>query len=296
MPIEREPRPLPSPLDYVPATGVPYKVKTGDSWWTLADLPAVRESRMTALDLCEFNFKTRNPAEINWYLRHKVGTRRTTRNGKNYVFSAGDTPGIVYLPRVGPPRPIPVPSEPGSVPLDTRIWVGVAIKIVASTNNEQISAGVMSIDNPERWMVVTANVHRQAISLPVAGAGGTALMIVSGVKRPSQLDGHVQKEFDFSLDMVGGVGRAAKTAKSGVKYAPLLKFFAEIGARTPAGLRKVLMEKPERVARLVKLVKNDKEALGLDATKPNVLMIDLVGAGVDVSVHYSTARFNAFEF
>ena len=71
MPITHEPKPLPSPIDYVPNQSTPYRVKSGDSWWTLAEQPQVRAVAMSALDLCYFNFKTRRPPEINWYLRQQ---------------------------------------------------------------------------------------------------------------------------------------------------------------------------------------------------------------------------------
>ena len=67
MPLVTKPEPLPSELTYVPARGEPYVVASGESWWTLAELPRVRAARMSASDLCYFNFKTRNPREINWY-------------------------------------------------------------------------------------------------------------------------------------------------------------------------------------------------------------------------------------
>ena len=66
MPLVREPKPLPSELGYVPPGSTPYKVATNDSWWTLVDRPDVTFSKMTALDLCYFNFRTRKPTEVNW--------------------------------------------------------------------------------------------------------------------------------------------------------------------------------------------------------------------------------------
>src|SRR5207244_327522 len=106
MPITTEPKPRPSELNYLPAGGVPRKVSNNDSWWTLAERPDVKISGMSASDLCYFNFRTRNPAEINWYLYHKVGCRTSTRNGKNYMFTAADHPGIVYLPQAGARPPV----------------------------------------------------------------------------------------------------------------------------------------------------------------------------------------------
>jgi hypothetical protein len=105
MPITREPKPLPSPLDYVPSNGEEYYVNGDDNWDSLVQLPEMKGVNISASDLCYFNFKTRDAAEINWYLYHKVGCRHTTRDTLNYVFSLADKPGIVYLPKAGVVQP-----------------------------------------------------------------------------------------------------------------------------------------------------------------------------------------------
>jgi len=86
-------------LSYIPPNSDPHKVKESDDWWKLAALPAVKAAGLSALDLCVYNFKTRVPAEINWYLRNKVGCSKTTSDKKNYAFSSTATPGIIYLPK-----------------------------------------------------------------------------------------------------------------------------------------------------------------------------------------------------
>lgn len=83
------------PPAYTPAGGRPYKVKDGDSWVTLA-----RASGVDPLWLIQYNFETRDPAEVNWYLQQRVGCVKKTPNGRNFMFSFGDKPGIVYLPPV----------------------------------------------------------------------------------------------------------------------------------------------------------------------------------------------------
>jgi hypothetical protein len=102
MPIMKEPKPLPSGLGFVPAGGVEYRVGSSDSWLSLADRQEVRASGMSALDLCYYNSRTRTPAEINWYLYHKVGCRVPTRNGTNLTFSNADRPGTVYATHAHP--------------------------------------------------------------------------------------------------------------------------------------------------------------------------------------------------
>jgi len=86
-------------LQYVPTDSTPYKVSARDSWWTLAERPEVKAAKLSAFDLCVYNFRTRNAAEINWYLRNKVGCTQATVDKKNYKFSEDAAPGIVYLPK-----------------------------------------------------------------------------------------------------------------------------------------------------------------------------------------------------
>ena len=86
-------------LGYVPPNSAAVKVTAADDWWKLAARPEVKAAGLSALDLCAFNFQTKNPAEINWYLRNKVGCTKATSDRKNYMFSNDASPGIVYLPK-----------------------------------------------------------------------------------------------------------------------------------------------------------------------------------------------------
>jgi hypothetical protein len=96
MAIERAPA---SPLaqHFRPAGGRPYRVKNGDSWDRVA-----RAAGVPVGQLIEFNFQTRNPAQVNWYLRRNVGCRKTTADGKNYIFSGDANPGVIYIPPRAP--------------------------------------------------------------------------------------------------------------------------------------------------------------------------------------------------
>jgi len=101
---------------YVPAGGVQYPVKTGDSWATLA-----QPIKMSPWDLIRYNYPGL-PAdvqaasrEVNWYLQEYVGCTKVTSNGRNYEFSTGDAPGKIWLPGgaipLPPPAPTPSPDE-----------------------------------------------------------------------------------------------------------------------------------------------------------------------------------------
>jgi len=97
MPIEKAPK-NPLPQAYVPPASIRYKVTDGDSWLSVA-----AKFKMTPAALIEFNFKTQDPAEINWYLRRNVGCRKQTADGKNWMFSSNAGPGVIYRPQQAAP-------------------------------------------------------------------------------------------------------------------------------------------------------------------------------------------------
>ena len=88
----KEPK-SPLPAGYRPAGGIARKVGDSDGWLNIA--------AGLGLDpwwLIQYNFETRDPAEVNWYLKHRVGCMKTTVNGRNFVFTSSAKPGIIYVP------------------------------------------------------------------------------------------------------------------------------------------------------------------------------------------------------
>jgi hypothetical protein len=84
-----------------------YTVLDSDDWWKIA----ARE-HIDVWALIEFNFQTRVPEEVNWYLRELVGCRHT-KDGRNYAFFGADQKRRkIYLPVVAPPVPPQVRKYP----------------------------------------------------------------------------------------------------------------------------------------------------------------------------------------
>lgn len=77
-----------------PVGGEGHKVSTGDSFVSLAG----RYGRSDPWDIIEFNFRTRDPREVNWYLEYYVGCTKSAPDGNNYRFDSSDDPGIIYIP------------------------------------------------------------------------------------------------------------------------------------------------------------------------------------------------------
>jgi hypothetical protein len=71
-----------------------HRVATGDNWWSLA----ATHGRGDPWDIIEFNFRSRDPREVNWYMESYLGCRFPSPDGNNYRFDSSDEPGLVYIP------------------------------------------------------------------------------------------------------------------------------------------------------------------------------------------------------
>lgn len=296
MPITKVPKPLPSDLTYVPQNGAAYRVASGDSWYSLAERPEVKAAGMTANDLCYFNFKTRTPAEINWYLYHKVGCRVATKDGKNYMFSAADAPGVVYLPKVGPPPP-PNEIPPKKAEPRTNAWFGIGAKAgtqFAVIGIETLTGYVASLDDPGKGMAIGASINRVG---PGGGvSGGLCFIYITGVKGPHEIRDHQQGDWDFNLSLGGNWGKMAQAAGKVKKLKPLIDVLDKIGGKTPGALKKVLKADPDKWVELIKAGKSVKEFMGIDPNGPaNVFVFDIpyAGGGVEASAFYGLSNYSA---
>jgi hypothetical protein len=74
--------------------GKEYKVKDGDSLDSIA-----KANGITVKELAKFNFNTDDSSKFNDCLRDKLGSRKKSKDGKNYILSSHDDPGILYIPQ-----------------------------------------------------------------------------------------------------------------------------------------------------------------------------------------------------
>jgi hypothetical protein len=293
MPLEAKPNPMPSALDYVPPLSEPYKVLSSDSWWTLAEKPGPLAAGLSALDLCYFNFRTRKPTEINWYLRNKVGCKTATSDGKNFKFSMADNPGIVYLPVVGvspPAAEYPIPIEPAPDPTFlSDVWMGVGVKagsMIVVVGIDTMGGVLISLDASMRYAGVSGEVNRLGLGAGVGG--GAVILIATGVTDPSQIHGLQSLAGDFNVSLGAKWGHFAKLGKMR-KLQPFVDAFMKIGAKTPGSLKAALKSNPDNWINLYKNSASLKDALGVGPNDPPSLMVldmPFVGAGTEVSLFY----------
>ena len=85
---------------FPPQGGDRYRVRTGDSWASVAT-----EHGVDTWALIEFNFPVVKPElnfqtkcrMVNWLMRTHIGCRKSA-DGMNYRFDSSDSPGYIYIP------------------------------------------------------------------------------------------------------------------------------------------------------------------------------------------------------
>jgi hypothetical protein len=80
-------------------TFIEHRVREGESLDSIAE-----KYSLVWQDITQFNFGTDIPSEVNRCLHEYTGCTKRTLDGKNYVFSDDDVPGILYIPK--PPTPL----------------------------------------------------------------------------------------------------------------------------------------------------------------------------------------------
>ncbi|WNG20217.1 HET-C-related protein [Cystobacter fuscus] len=72
-----------------------HRVKDGDTLDSIA-----RANGLTWQELARYNFGTDVTAEVSRQLYSKVGCRKKTHDGHNYIFTSQDSPGLIQIPGV----------------------------------------------------------------------------------------------------------------------------------------------------------------------------------------------------
>ena len=235
MPLETKPAKI-VPKTYVPPGGRRYKVKDGETWESIARTHGVDPG-----DLVLFNFGTKNPREVNWYLHHYVGCTLPTHDGHNWRFSSHASPGIIHIPQrilVMPPLVIEghVPS-----PLLRNVWAGVG----KSHSGDMFVIGAQDM---------TAKVYNLADEAPRIR---NAVININGYKFGPGLGADVSAVFvvavgfETARDMVGVDGDWDFDISLGTKLSDFLKDVKYLGKAIET------MEKYERTKYITEnLIKN----------------------------------------
>ena len=198
------------------------------------------------------------------WLHHKVGCRKTTRDGLNFTFSSADQPGnrLPAARRRASARGRVPPTQKSD---RTNAWFGVGIKTGTQfvvVGIETLAGYVASLDDLGKGMAIGSSINR--VGPGVGASAGGCFIFITGVTSPAQLNGHQQGDWDFNVSLGGNWSKAAQAAGKAKKLKPLIDALAKIGARTPGGLKSALKAHPDKWVELIKAGKTVKEYVGID--------------------------------
>ncbi len=280
-----------------PAKSSPYRVKDGDSWGSLA-----AEWGVDVWSLINFNFRTYEPTEVNYYLGEYVGCVLPTADRKNWCFSSAADPGIIYRPleKAGPVKgdPVNYPPMPGPPPVEddpmkrpgSGNWVGIGVKggghiILAGVESTLLFC--ISLDDWRDFMIL--NITSGRVGPGLGASGGLVIAGIGNCFDPRNLRGWPVSGMDFQLAVGPRVGSYLKVVS---KVDPLYQAIRYGGNARTLVTREVFT--PKLCERIVNEVKNGIGALGLFPKEGNydlainVVDIPVAGGGEEVSIYYGS--------
>jgi len=158
--------------------------KEKDNWWTVAS----KDGWPDPWDLIDFNFRTRNPEEVNWYLYHFLGCR-VVRDGKNFSFDKAKV-GILYTKKNH--YAVDVPKLPPAVPVSPEplfkrglTWFGAGVHVGGmniTTGGAMVQAFLFNLDDIHSRFWLQIDTRRTGYG---AGASiGALAVVVTGLYDP----------------------------------------------------------------------------------------------------------------
>ncbi len=233
MPIERMPA-RPILRSHAPSDFRPHKVANGDSWEKLAKLHG-----MEVWELIYENFKTRDTAETNWYLKNYVGCDDQTSNGKNWIFSTSARPGIIYVPI----KKIDVPvasNTNATVPRLKNVWAGIAKAHSGDfflVGAHDLTGQIYNLgDELPDVRNAVININGYKLGPGLGGSIGAVFVIAHGYNTIDEMNG-VTGGWDFDLSIaakldsfikgIRGIGQAVDTMQ---KYKKM-RYLTEVAVK-----------------------------------------------------------------
>jgi hypothetical protein len=240
MPIEKKPKKL-VPKNCIPPNFQPYKVKDGEGWRKIA-----KRHRMDVWELIYENFKTRDPAETNWYLRNYVGCVKETVDKKNWMFSSNAEPGIIYVPvqRIDMP---PMYIE-GKVPSKLKnVWAGLGkshsgdLFVVGA---HDLTAMVYNLgDELPDVRNAVVNINGYKLGAGLGGSVGAVFVIAHGYQAAREMYG-VSGSWDFDVSIGAKLGDFLKGVKGLGKAVDTIQKYKKMRYLTENAIKNIGITKP----------------------------------------------------
>jgi hypothetical protein len=187
----------PLPPDLIPEKSKPHKVKDKESWTSIALSLGLNPS-----DLIYFNFRTRNPMEVNWYLKNRVGCKTLTKNKKNFMFSSADKPGIIYLPILAGVQPIVAEEK---VPSWLKnVWAGIGVAVSGDlfvVGAHDVSGKIYNLGcNADQVKYAWLSFSGYKFGAGLGGDAGAVFILAHGFEDAMEMNG-VDSSWDFDISL-----------------------------------------------------------------------------------------------
>ncbi len=277
-----------------PAGGHKFRVvtaKDGKSWENWGTV-ATKDGWSDARDLIAYNFKTKDPKEVNWYLYHFVGCKTSNDGNKNLSFKYAN-PGIIYTRKNHHAIDVPpvkvLPKTKPNKPLFTRgmTWVGFGGKVGGMSfteGNSTVVAYMVNVTDPDCRFFLILDTRRTGWGAGVSAS--TVGVLITGLYDPRDVRHAEGGSFDFDLAAGGKWGAIAKNLKT-VPRLPAI-------ARAANSLRHI--KSPSTIAQFVTGAKSIWSAAGADfeSTQLKVTVVDLpIGTGLEGSLYWGESTYRA---
>ncbi len=191
---------------------------------------------------------------------------------RDYAFGKGDC----YFRTGAPGRWRIIPKDPPPDVQD-RVWVGFAVKgnLDCGLGGEVALVYVVRVSDPREGFFFAMSTARLGI---LGGwSGGVALVVVTGIRGPKELDGHLQSGTDWTLSLAA-------------KWDAVFKLANVPKVNELRRCAKLVQCVRDSTDSLVSLGKNALALSTIDWEEPGVNVYDIVGGGVNVGVYYYVSR------
>lgn len=271
-----------------PAGGNRYRVGTAaekDDWWKVAS----KDGWGDPWGLIEYNFKTRNPEEVNWYLYHFVGCR-VVRDKKNFSFD-GASPGIIYTKKNHyamnfPVSPKPLPVSPKPLFKRGLTWFGAGVQIGGmnlTTGTAFVQAFVFNLEDVNSYFWLQIDTRR--IGWGAGASIGAMAVVITGLYDPYTVVEAPAGSWDFDLALMGKWGSVVK----GLKVVPNMGAVVRAARAVGRNVRPGLLGECATAAKVVLKAQGISDAS--NDLEVHLVELPFLGAGLQGSVYYGESTY-----
>ncbi|MBL8178273.1 MAG: hypothetical protein JNK48_26595 [Bryobacterales bacterium] len=271
-----------------PAGGHRYRIGTKsekDNWWSVAS----KDGWGDPWDLIDFNFKTRNPEEVNWYLYHFLGCR-VSLDRKNFSFDKA-SPGILYTKKNH--YAIPMPAAPPAVPVSPKplfkrglTWFGAGVQVGGmglTSGAAAVLAFVFNLDDPGSYFWLEVPTRRTGWGAGASIAG--MAVVITGLYDPYTVAEAPSGSFDFDISLGGRWGSLVKT----VDKIPNTRYLLRLARYIGGNVRPKLIGESATAAKLA--IKAAGISVDSNDLEVHMLEIPFLGAGLQGSIYYGESTY-----